>query len=249
MKKTSYATVLSLILLLGDSYFNNSIANQNIPIYKPLRFNPPNNGAPKGSRSSRNSGSRDDCPIEAKTITALIPKTNWGNTLSERPKFWFHIPHEQGRLTLIIKDKDTGNIVARENYQISKGGGIMGFPMPKNLPALEVNRTYLYRVYFSCNPNIQVSLTGIQGIVKRVAMNENLKNKLTSTTTIKEKINLYANEGLWYEALTALIESRRSKPLNKELKQYWSDLLSDSDVELQGLISEPVVEYCSYIFK
>ncbi len=66
MKKTSYAAVLSLILLLGDSYFNNSIANQSIPINKPLRFNPPNNGAPKGSRSSTNSGSRDDCPLLSK---------------------------------------------------------------------------------------------------------------------------------------------------------------------------------------
>ena len=105
MKKTSSAAVLSIILLLGDSYFNSSIANQNIPINKLLRFNPPNNGAPKGSRSSTNSGSRDDCPIEAKRITALIPKTNWGNTLSERPKFWFYIPHEQGRLTLILRNK------------------------------------------------------------------------------------------------------------------------------------------------
>ena len=247
MKKTSYAAVLSFILLLGDSYFNNSIANQNIPINKPLRFNPPNNGAPKGSRSSTNSGSRDDCPIEAKRITALIPKTNWGNTLSERPKFWFYIPYKQGTLMLIIKDEDTGNIVARDNYHISKGGGIMGFPIPKNLPALEVNRTYLYRVYFSCNPNIQVSLTEVQGIVKRVGMNENLKNKLTSATTIKEKIHLYANEGLWYEVITELIESRRSKPLDQELDKYWSDLLSDSDVELEDLISEPLIDCCSYI--
>lgn len=48
---------------------------------------------------------------------------------------------------------------------------------------------------------------------------------------------------------TMLIESCRSNPQDKELKQYWSDLLSDSDVELEDLISEPIVECCSYIYK
>ena len=239
MKKTSSAAVLSIILLLGDSYFNSSIANQNIPINKLLRFNPPNNGAPKGSRSSTNSGSRDDCPIEAKRITALIPKTNWGNTLSERPKFWFYIPHEQGRLTLILRNK-TKSI--RVNYQVRNGGGIMGFPIPETSPGLEINETYHYKVYFSCNPKNQPSKTGVQGIVKRVAMNEVLQTKLTSATSIKEKIHLYANEGLWYEAITTLIESRRCQPIDKDLKKYWSDLLSDSDVELEDLISEPLID-------
>ncbi|NJO63413.1 MAG: DUF928 domain-containing protein [Richelia sp. RM2_1_2] len=246
MKKTSYAAVLSLILLLGDSYLSNSIANQNIPINKPLQFNPPNNGAPKGSRSSKNSGSRDDCPALEKTITALIPKTNWANTLAERPKFWFHIPHKQGRLTLILRNKTKSIQV---NYQVRNGGGIMGFPVPETLPALEINESYFYKVYFTCNPKNQPSKTGIQGIVKRVAMNEVLQTKLTSATSIKEKIHLYANEGLWYEAITALIESRRSQPIDKELEKYWSYLLSDSDVELQDLISEPLIDCCSYISK
>ena len=148
---------------------------------------------------------------------------------------------------LIIKDEDTGNIVARDNYHISKGGGIMGFPVPETLPALELNETYYYKGYFSCNPKNQPTKTGIQGIVKRVAMNEVLQTKLTSATRIKEKIHLYANEGLWYEAITELIESRRSKPLDQELDKYWSDLLSDSDVELEDLISEPLIDCCSYI--
>lgn len=246
MNKISYVVLFSLILLLGDSYLNNSIANQNISINKPLQFNPPNNGAPKGSRSSTNSGSRDDCAAVEKTITALIPKTNWGNTLAERPKFWFHIPYKQGRLTLILRNKTKS---MQANYQVMNGGGIMGFPVPETLPALKVDESYYYKVYFSCNPKNQPSKTGIQGIVNRVPMNEVLQTKLSSATSIKEKIYLYANQGLWYEAITVLIESRSSGSIDKELEEYWSGLLSDSDVDLENLISEPTIECCNHISK
>jgi hypothetical protein len=246
MNKISYVVLFSLILLLGDSYLNNSIANQNIFINKPLQFNPPNNGAPKGSRSSTNSGSRDDCPAVEKTITALIPKTNWGNTLAKRPKFWFHIPYKQGRLTLILRNKTKS---MQANYQVMNGGGIMGFPVPETLPALKVDESYYYKVYFSCNPKNQPSKTGIQGIVNRVPMNEVLQTKLSSATSIKEKIYLYANQGLWYEAITVLIESRSSGSIDKELEEYWSGLLSDSDVDLENFISEPTIECCNHISK
>ncbi|WP_414550760.1 DUF928 domain-containing protein [Anabaena sp. CCY 0017] len=246
MKKTStYIFLLILTLVLGDRYLIHPVAGQNLP-KEPLQFNPPNNGAPGGnrSRSSTNTGSRDDCPAVEKAITALIPQTNWGNTLAERPTFWFYIPHKQGNLTLIIRDEETTAPVAVLNYKVSNGGGIVSFPIPENVPALEVNRAYRWRVYFTCNPNIQPSLTGVEGVVQRVATNEAFT---TSTISIKEQIDLYASQGLWYETITKLIESLRSQPTGQELKQIWLDLLSHPDVELSEFISEPLVNCCNVV--
>lgn len=245
----AYISLLTLTLFLGDRYLINSVAGQNIPIKEPLQFKPPNNGAPGGNRSgsSGNTGSRDDCPSVKKDITALIPKTNWGNTLAERPTFWFYIPYQTGRLTLIIKEEQATNPLVRVSYEVREGGGIMGFSIPETAPALEVNRAYRWRVYFNCKPNIQPSLTGVEGVVQRVAANEAWKTKLIPNTSIKEQINLYARRGLWYETITKLIELHRAKPTDQELKQLWSDLLSNPSVELEALISEPLVNCCKNI--
>ncbi len=244
-----YIFLLTLTLFLGDRYLINSVAGQNILIKEPLQFKPPNRGAPGGNRSgsSSNTGSRDDCPSVRKDITALIPKTNWGNTLAERPTFWFYIPHQKGRLTLMIKEEQATIPLLRVSYEVRKGGGIMGFSIPETVPALEVNRAYRWRVYFNCKPNIKPSLIGVEGVVQRVATNEDFKTKLISNIPIKEQINLYATRGLWHETITQLIESRRAKPTDQELKQLWSDLLSNPSVELGNLISEPLVECCKYI--
>ncbi len=250
-KIIAYIFLLSLTLVLGDRYLINSVASQNIPTNQPLQFTPPDNGAPGGDRSgsSANTGSRDDCPAVEKPITALIPKSNWGNTLSDRPTLWFYIPHKQGRLTLIIKDENTTAIVARASYEVTKGGGIMAFAIPKTAPALEVNRTYRWQVYFNCKPNIQPAFTKIQGVVQRVAISQVLKTKLTSANTIQERINFYANQGLWYETITEIVNSRRSNPTDKELKQNWQNLLANSNVSLENFVSEPLVECCKYISK
>ncbi|MDZ8226756.1 DUF928 domain-containing protein [Nostoc sp. ChiVER01] len=248
-KIIGYISLLTLTLFLGDRYLIYPVAGQNLPTKEPLQFKPPNNGAPGGNRSgsSGNTGSRPICPTVEKDITALIPKTNWANTLAERPTFWFYIPYERGRLKLILKDEGKSTIVARVNYEVNKGGGIMGFPIPETSPALEVNRAYRWQVSFSCEPNIEPSFTGVQGVVERVAKNEAFKTKLTSTTTIQGQINLYANQGLWHETISTLIQLRRSKPTEQELKQDWSDLLSNTHVELAGFISEPLVECCNPI--
>lgn len=248
-KIVNYIFFLSLTLVLGDRYLINSVASQNIPTNQPLQFTPPDNGAPGGDRSgsSANTGSRDDCPAVEKPITALIPKSSWGTTLSERPTLWFYIPHKQGRLTLVLKDENTTAIVSRMSYEVTKGGGIMAFAIPKTAPILEVNRAYRWQVYFSCNPKIKPVFTKIQGVVQRVGINKVLQNKLASANTTQERIDLYANQGLWYETINTIIESRRSHPRDKKIKQDWSDLLTSSNVKLEDFIVEPLVECCNYI--
>lgn len=243
----SFILLLSLSLFLSNWTFLSSKANQN-ESNETLQFNPPNNGAPEGNRSqtSANAGSRGDCPPVDKAITALIPQTNWANTLSERPTLWFYIPYQQGRLRIWLKDEDKNASVALLAYQV-KDGGIMGFSLPETAPPLEVNRAYRWQVYFNCDSDIEPSCTEVQGIVKRVAADEALQTSLTSANSIKEKINLYAQQGLWQETITELIEFRQNNPNNPELDEYWSDLLSSPHVKLEDFISEPLANCCDSI--
>jgi hypothetical protein len=123
----------------------------------------------------------------------------------------------------------------------------MGFSLPETAPPLEVNRAYRWQVYFNCDPNIEPSFTEVQGIVKRVAADKTLQTSLTSANSIKERIAIYAQQGLWQETITALIEFRQNNPNNPELDEYWSNLLSSPHVKLEDFISEPLANCCILI--
>ena len=244
--------VLAYILLFGLSIFYGgrwavSSTTQNPSNKQPLQFNPPNNDAPGGNRSqtSANTGSRDDCPTVETAITALVPKTNWGTTLAERPTLWFYVPYQQGTLTLILKDEATAAIFARSDYPIEKGGGIMGFPLPETVPSLEINRAYRWQVYFSCDPDIEPRFTEVQGVVERVAIDSKFKRSLASMSTVSEKVNLYAKQGLWHETIAEIIVTRQKQPADPKLNELWLNLLADPHVALEDFVSEPLVECCN----
>ena len=246
--------VIAFLLFFGLSVFWDnrwaigSTSNQNFS-NKPLQFNPPNNGAPGGNRSasSADTGSRDSCPTVEKAITALVPKSNAGNTLSQHPTLWFYIPYQQGLFTLILKDEATAAIVARLDFPVNKGGGIMGFPIGETVSPLEIDSAYRWQVYFSCNPDIEPQFTKVQGVVQRVAKTETLGKSLDSAKTTQEKINLYAKQGLWYETIGEIIKVRNENSENQELEELWLNLLSNHHVNLENFGSEPLVQCCDSI--
>ena len=246
--------VIAFILLFGLSVFwgnpwaTSSTPNQNLS-NESLQFNPPNNGAPGGNRSqtSANTGSRDDCPTVETAITALVPKNNWGTTLAERPTLWFYVPYQQGTLTLILKDEAEPFILASLNYPVEKGRGIMGFPLPETVPPLEINRAYRWQVYFSCDPDIELRFTGVQGVVERVTTNSKFQRSLASVTTVPEKVNLYARQGLWHETIAEIIATRQEQPEDPKFNELWLNLLADPSIALEDFSSEPLVECCNSI--
>lgn len=246
--------VIAFLLFFGLSVFwdnpwaISSTSNQNLT-NEPLQFNPPNNGAPGGNRSqtSANTGSRDDCPTVETAITALVPKNNWGTTLAERPTLWFYVPYQQGTLTLILKDEATAAIFARSDYTIEKGGGIMGFPLPETVPPLKIDSAYRWQVYFSCDPHIEPQFTEVQGVVERIATNSQLKQSLASVSTVPEKVNLYAQQGLWHETIAEIIATRQEQSEDPELNDLWLNLLADPYIALEDFSSEPLVKCCNSI--
>ncbi len=234
-KIITYLAILSLIFIVVEDYIISPAASQNIPGYEPLEYDPPINGQPETEPGNT---SRGDCPRTDKPFTPLIPQNNGINTLAEYPTLWFYSPYKQFTLNLVIEDKDSNNTVVNEIYEIKQGESIVGVTLPKNMLGLEVNRTYNWRVKFTCDPLVEASAAAASGVIQRVTTDE----YLITHSSIKERIRLYAKQGLWAEAITTLIEARKFNPADEELQQNWSDLLSDSDVLLEDFVSEPLVE-------
>ena len=182
--------------------------------------------------STRGPGSR--CPSTDTPLVALIPEKNIGLAVEENPTFWFYIPYKPDQITsgkFVLSDES-----GKEIYQTSLTSvgtpGLVNFRLPSEIP-LEINKEYQWKLTLNCASH-DVS---VHGWVQRVAQ-PNLETQL-QTATPRDRIALYAKNGIWYTALNDLAKLRISEPQNRALVQDWTNLLKD--VGLETLANKPIV--------
>jgi Domain of Unknown Function (DUF928) len=154
---------------------------------------------PKGAPGQRTyAAARADCPAIEKPLTALVPKTNIGLTIFERPTFWFYIPYQPTDTNpvefLLINDKN--NPVYKATFQLTSTPGIISVNLPQNIPALEIGKKYNWVLSYMCDPANRLKDTFVKGYIERVSINFNLKNNLEKASRPRERILLFAENGL-----------------------------------------------------
>jgi len=214
---------------------------------------PPDKGSP-GQREG--AASRGHCVRVNNRLTALaplVPKTSadsqgatpammnsgvvLGLTASERPNFWFYVPYSlrPGHPVEFLLQDEMG----KDIYQTTLSGsatapGVMDFNLPPTAPGLEVGKRYRWFFTVYCNEEQSVL---VEGWVERVALNPSLETQLAQATP-QEKIALYRQAGIWYEAVTTLAQLRRQNPNDPSLKAEWTSLLQS--IGLEAIAQEPI---------
>ncbi len=206
-----------------------------------LKFTLPPKGAP-GRRTD--AASRSGCPVLSHPVTALVPPTNIGLTLAERPTFWFNIPYQPNSNSLrkfqLLDEEET---VIYETFPGVETSGIVDINLPNSLPGLQIGKKYQWVLSFICDPASLETSALVNGYVERVGVTPQLKQKLETAKTPRERILLYAENGLWFDTLTALIAELRNKPTDAQLVKDWQGLLQSLEVQLPELANKPVLSY------
>jgi len=218
-------------------------------------FPAPSEIAP-GSRTGEASRSRGVCPPVTTPLTALMPVTKgtssgqsasttpttsesvYGLTVAERPTFWFYVPYpltSSRPLEFVLQDEKGNEVYQTQFTESGTVPGVVGLQLPPTVDPLEVGKRYQWFFLIYCNPD---QPTFVEGWVERVELNSTLKNQLDQATTPQQKADLYAQAGIWYEAVTTLAELRRQKPNDQALNAQWLELLQS--VDLEAIATEPV---------
>jgi hypothetical protein len=129
----------------------------------------------------------------------------------------------------------------KEIYQTSltKSGttpGVVGFELPSTVPPLEVSKRYHWYFLIHCDGNSEDTVF-VDGWVERVALKPLLKSQLAQATP-QERVTLYAQAGVWHEALTALAKLRSKNPDDAKLIAEWDKLLES--IDLKAIAQEPI---------
>lgn len=180
-------------------------------------------------------GSRGDCPSTDSPLTALMPVTNWGKTVAERPTFWFYVPYspQQASSGEFVLQDEKYNDVYRTPLTLPGTPGFVSLSIPPTEAPLEINKWYRWYFKLYCGPQKSPDPVFVEGWVQRVAVTPALESQLETATL--PKYIVYANNLIWYDALAEL---RLTKPPNATLNDDWVKLLRG--VDLEGLGREPI---------
>ena len=176
-------------------------------------------------------------------LTALVPKNKIGRTVSDYPTFFFYLPQTDAELAELILEDESGNQIYQQDLTIKNLSGVIGVSIPANtnVPPLEVGKSYTWKFTVVCDPEDRSSDQLETGIVRRVELSAEILGELDAAADDpRQKTVIYAEKGIWQDALGTLAAARRANPNDPDLAADWESLLDS--VKLGEIAQEPIVE-------
>jgi Domain of Unknown Function (DUF928) len=202
---------------------------------------PPSRGYP-GNRTVSASMSGNSCELN---LIALAPqftqntpgkiseRSVWGQTTAPHPTFWFFVPATQASTQLefsLFDEKE--NDIYRASVPIPQQAGVIGVQIPTSQVPLQLNQKYHWTLTAKmCDQTPTANQVHVDGWVT-----------LVNLPGVSQQNNgdSYAEQGIWYDAVTSLAQQRLQKPNDVQLEQDWSDLLESANLET--IAKQPLVK-------
>jgi len=189
---------------------------------------PPDRGLP----SNREGGAaRGGCGPAAQGLTALVPATNYGLTKAERPRFFWYTPTMANsvtlefRLTAMDSQRQEQQVVHQATFVANGQGGTSVFELPTSVAPLEIGQDYRWSVAIRCDPEDPSANVFVDGWVRRVPVDTTFNQELKQADRA-DYPSLYAERGLWYDTLGALVDVKN----NPKSQEEWSQLLKTGNL-------------------
>ena len=202
-------------------------------------FQPPEQGVP-GRREG--GGTRGLECTATNALTALIPQSTMGQTISAKPTFFYYLPVAIDKTVQFELADETDKTVYKKSFRmVTSRAGIVSISLGSdgNSPALEVGKNYQWYFTIKCNPKNYRDEVLVSGWINRTAVAPTVKTELDRSPDSRAKLSIFAQQGLWYEYLATLAQLRVESPSDASLALKWSELLSS--VELRKIAQQPLV--------
>ncbi|MEA5537007.1 DUF928 domain-containing protein [Crocosphaera sp. XPORK-15E] len=231
---------------------SNPSTRQNRRLTRVLFKPPPDDPKPEQTRGagSRHDGqcAGDATPTnlakissEGSSMVPLVPTTNTGLTIAERPTFFVYIPETSAK-QVVLSIRENGTKHHSQTFvPITGESGIISLrPSPDSSP-LEVGKAYQWAVVLVCGQRPNPNDPAIASWVRRVPLSATIKQG-----SALEQAAWYGEQGIWYDALTSLVQAKRSRryplrgeqPNNQDLTDIWIQFLESGG--LNAIATKPL---------
>lgn len=193
---------------------------------------PPKRGAPDG----RVSGGTRGVGVEWPVLSAVAPE-HTGLTVQEHPAlYWFLSKTVTQPLQLTITDDQSGQPLIDTRIAPTSSPGIQGARLADHGARLLPGVHYRWRITLVPDPDHPSGFIFAGGAIERAELPDTLFKQLAGAGQL-EAAALYAKEGFWYDAVTALSEMIHVAPQDPYLRAQRAGLL-----EQVGLPEEAAYE-------
>jgi hypothetical protein len=174
-------------------------------------------------------------------LTALVPESQIGRTVSEYPVFFFYLPKADTQLAEFFLEDEKENLIYQTTLKINNSPGVMSVSIPanKNLSPLQVGKNYRWSISLICDTQDRGTDVFAVGMVRRIELSAEILREL-ETADPRQKTVIYAENGIWQDALSTLAAARRANPNDTGLAADWKSLLDS--VKLGEIAKEPIVQ-------
>jgi len=176
-----------------------------------VRYTPPGGKNPERTVSGGQRGrSRANCQLasgRSLDVSLLVPsEARHGDVLTtlSQPRFYWYATGEGATTAeFTLTELETGNVIVQKQVVLKPGLGSIQVP---ETAALKMDQDYVWSLLTACDP---YGTDGIyaRSFVRWVAVPGALTEALQASTNAQEEGAAYARFGIWYDALSALIES------------------------------------------
>ena len=252
---------LELAVAAGFSFSaraSSEVSNPNSVIpqtWQLSQFNPPDRGAPDVAVGGATRG-------ELCGVTPLIPKDTskdygeinppyFGLTVTDRPTFFWHIEKKIAQEVFFEvyeyntegRGKD-GQLVYTTNFDVTATPGVLSTKLPPS-SGLEEGKTYRWYLDIVCGSDSSVEIASTSGWVERVEASPELSSRLVRAETAEARSGVYAEVGIWFDALNILGQERIAADTDA-LKIGWENLLESLNLtNLEGIANAPLMNCCN----
>lgn len=184
-------------------------------------------------RSTLAGGSRSDCqsPLAGNSLTLLVPTEKvLHKTATNHPSFFFYSQAALStplRFTLV--DLDLAEPLVENTLQV-KRSGYHQIKLPKEVK-LKPNKTYFWHIAIPCHNDPENFWDVLGTSVEYSMISSALSKQLELTDSLREKIDIYTSNGIWYDAVDLANRTRS----NLESTGYWQRLLNDIGLVARGV--------------
>lgn len=197
-----------------------------------VQFEIPENSRPN---TSIGGGTRGE---EIPRLTALVPPSKYGNTISGHPTIFAYLPPMGVQEIFFSLQDEEGNPFYHTTLTVSPDGGTIAITLPPEAPELEMGKNYLwYLAPLEPGAILRPDNYAVVGWIKRV---ESTLNHRSLALSPVELAATYANAGIWYDTLAVLASAQRAEPENQTFAAEWSKLLQQ--VGLEAIASQPLAD-------
>lgn len=245
-KHFSRFTILAVALTLGlttnvpaqvQAQLKPSSPSSKLPNQSKNSFRPPRTGVPVNTIGGGRRGPVClDKESELEPIPLVPVDSQMGETAAEYPTFFWYMPETSAPEVEFVLRDEKDNAVYAVKYALAKSAesgisepGLMSLTLPSfaNLSPLEIGKKYKWEVALICEFADRSRDVVTEGLIKRVAPDPALALRLQQATP-QQRVALYRDAQLWYDAVSTLVELQRTRPDDANLAVAWDRLLSSA---------------------